>query len=56
MEAIRVLRVAGISARHDRTAALNQMCSLVSNAPDKLRDSSASSSSTGPPPFARDPR
>lgn len=37
VEAIRVLRVARSSARHDRTEALNQMRSLVSTAPDELR-------------------
>jgi transposase len=39
VEAIRVLRVARTSARHDRTEALNQMRSLVSTAPDALRES-----------------
>lgn len=38
VEAIRVLRVARSSARHDRTEALNQMRSLVSTAPDELRE------------------
>jgi transposase len=38
VEAIRVLRVARCSARHDRTEALNQMRSLVSTAPDELRE------------------
>ncbi len=38
VEAIRVLRVARSSARHDRTVALNQMRSLVSTAPDELRE------------------
>ncbi len=37
VEAIRVLRVARNSARHDRTEALNQMRSLVATAPDDLR-------------------
>jgi transposase len=37
VEAIRVLRVARSSARRDRTEALNQMRSLVSTAPDDLR-------------------
>jgi transposase len=37
VEAIRVLRVARRSARHDRTEALNQMRSLVSTAPEPLR-------------------
>jgi transposase len=37
-EAIRVLRVARCSARHDRTEALNQMRSLVCTAPDELRE------------------
>ena len=39
VEAIRVLRVARSSARHDRNEALNQMRSLVSTAPDELRQS-----------------
>jgi transposase len=38
VEAIRVLRVARSSARHDRTEALNQMHSLVCTAPDELRE------------------
>jgi len=38
VEAIRVLRVARSSARRDRTEALNQMRSLVSTAPDELRE------------------
>ncbi len=38
VEAIRVLRVARSSARHDRTEALNQMRSLVCTAPDELRE------------------
>lgn len=38
VEAIRVLRVARSSARHDRTEAINQMRSLVSTAPDELRE------------------
>lgn len=38
VEAIRVLRVARASARHDRNEALNQMRSLVSTAPDELRE------------------
>ena len=38
VEAIRVLRVARSSARHDRTVALNQMRSLVSTAPEELRE------------------
>ena len=37
VEAIRVLRVARCSARHDRTEALNQMRSLVCTAPEPLR-------------------
>ena len=37
VEAIRVLRVARSSARHDRTEAINPMRSLVSTAPDELR-------------------
>jgi transposase len=37
VEAIRVLRVVRSSARHDRTEALNQLRSLVSTAPDELR-------------------
>jgi transposase len=37
-EAIRVLRVARCSARHDRTEALNQIRSLVCSAPDELRE------------------
>ena len=36
-EAIRVLRVARCSARHDRTEALNQLHSLIATAPDELR-------------------
>ena len=38
VEAIRVLRVARSSARHDRTEAINQMRSLVSTAPEQLRE------------------
>lgn len=38
VEAIRVLRVARSSARHDRTEALNQMRALICTAPDELRD------------------
>ena len=38
VEAIRVLRVARSSARHDRTEALNQMRSVVCTAPDGLRE------------------
>jgi transposase len=38
VEAIRVLRVARSSARHDRTEALNQMRSLISTAPDEVRE------------------
>ena len=38
VEAIRVLRVARSSARHDRTEALNQMRSLVATAPDEVRE------------------
>lgn len=38
VEAIRVLRVARFSARKARTQALNQMRSLVSTAPDELRE------------------
>jgi transposase len=37
VEAIRVLRIARSSARHDRAEALNQLRSLVSTAPDDLR-------------------
>ena len=37
VEAIRVLRVARCSARHDRTEAINQMRSLVCTAPEPLR-------------------
>ncbi len=37
VEAMRVLRVAKISARKDRTRALNQLRSLVSTAPEELR-------------------
>jgi len=37
VEAIRVLRVARISARKARTQALNQMRSLISTAPDSIR-------------------
>ena len=38
VESMRVLRVARISARSARTQALNQMRSLISTAPDELRD------------------
>lgn len=38
VEAIRVLRVVCSSARNDRTRALNQMRSLVSTAPDDVRE------------------
>jgi transposase len=38
VEAIRVLRVARSSARKDRARALNQLRSLVSTAPEELRD------------------
>ena len=38
VEAIRVLRVARCSARHDKAEALNQMRSLVCTAPDALRE------------------
>jgi transposase len=38
VEAIRVIRVARLSARHARTQALNQMRSLISTAPDAIRD------------------
>ena len=38
VEAIRVLRVARSSARHDRTEAINQMRSLISTAPEPLRE------------------
>jgi transposase len=38
VESMRVLRVARISARNSRTQALNQIRSLVSTAPDELRD------------------
>jgi len=37
VEAIRVLRVVRCSAKRDRTRAINQMRSLVSTAPDELR-------------------
>lgn len=37
VEAIRVLRVARLSARKARTQALNQMRSLISTAPDEIR-------------------
>lgn len=38
VEAIRVLRVARCSARHDKAEALNQMRSLVCTAPDAVRE------------------
>src|SRR5204862_6913963 len=38
VEAIRVLRLARSSARRDRTRALNQMRSLITTAPDELRE------------------
>ena len=38
VEAIRVIRVARLSARRARTQALNQMRSLISTAPDAIRD------------------
>ena len=38
VEAMRVLRVARISARKARTQALNQMRSLISTAPEPIRD------------------
>ena len=38
VEAIRVIRVARTSARRARTQALNQMRSLISTAPDELRE------------------
>jgi transposase len=38
VEAIRVIRVARVSARRARTQALNQMRSLISTAPDPVRD------------------
>ena len=38
VEAIRVIRVARVSARRARTQALNQMRSLISTAPDPIRD------------------
>ena len=38
VEAIRVIRVARLSARRSRTLALNQMRSLVSTAPEPIRD------------------
>jgi transposase len=38
VEAMRVLRVARFSARRSRTQAINQMRSLISTAPDDLRD------------------
>jgi len=38
VEAIRVIRVARLSARHARTQALNQMRSLISTAPEPIRD------------------
>jgi transposase len=38
VEAIRVIRVARTSARRARTQALNQMRSLISTAPDAIRD------------------
>src|SRR6478609_7474812 len=38
VEAMRVLRVARISARKARTQALNQMRSLISTAPESIRD------------------
>jgi transposase len=38
VEAMRVLRVARLSARSSRTQAINEMRSLISTAPDELRD------------------
>jgi len=38
VEAIRVIRLARLSARRSRTLALNQMRSLISTAPDPVRD------------------
>jgi transposase len=38
VEAIRVIRVARLSARRSRTLALNQMRSLISTAPEPIRD------------------
>ena len=38
VEAIRVIRVARVSARRARTQALNQMRSLISTAPEPIRD------------------
>ncbi len=38
VESMRVLRVARSSARKGRTQALNQMCNLVSTAPESVRD------------------
>lgn len=38
VEAIRVIRIARLSARRSRTLALNQMRSLVSTAPEPIRD------------------
>jgi len=38
VEAIRVIRVARLSARRARTQALNQMRSLISTAPDPIRE------------------
>jgi transposase len=38
VEAIRVIRVARLSARRSRTQALNQMRSLISTAPEPIRD------------------
>jgi Transposase len=38
VEAMRVLRVTRLSARSSRTQAINQMRSLISTAPDELRD------------------
>jgi transposase len=37
VEAMRVLRVARLSARRSRTQAINQMRSLISTAPEELR-------------------
>ncbi len=46
VESMRVLRVARFSARRNRTQAINQMRSLVSTAPDELRDELRTSPST----------
>ena len=46
VEAMRVIRVARISARQGRTQALNQMRSLISTAPDPFAKSCATSTCT----------